>query len=129
MGLLKLEIKLQTNGKYPKLNHNKVLAKENEVQEGSDRSKRDDRRKERRLTALFHPYQQHRSTRPEDRQEHTIFLFLFHSSLSPLLHRFILHLLLRLTKFQFLCTPNEFNMTSSHQNSNIFCCSVHFSQE
>lgn len=70
-----------------------------------------------------------RSRRSENRQEQTIFLFLFHSSLSPLLHRFIFHLLLRLTKFQFLCTSNEFNMTSSHQNSNIFCCSVHFSQE
>lgn len=70
-----------------------------------------------------------RSRRSENRQEQTIFLFLFHSSFSLLLHRFILHHLLRLTKFQFLCTPNEFNMTSSHQNSNIFCCSVHFSQE
>lgn len=70
-----------------------------------------------------------RSRRSENRQEQTIFLFLFPSSLSPLLHRFIFHHLLRLTKFQFLCTSNEFNMTSSHQNSNIFCCSVHFSQE
>lgn len=49
--------------------------------------------------------------------------------LSFIVQRFILYPLLRLPKFQFLGSSNEFNMTSSHQNSCIFCCGMRFSQE
>lgn len=83
------------------------------MKEDSHWSKTGDRKKERRITGLLYLYWQHK---PKE-------------GLSSLVQRFIRHPLLRLTKFQFLGTFNEFNMTSSHQNSNIFCCGVCFSQE
>lgn len=134
MGLLKLKIKWQTKNKYCKVKTVIKQLVENKAKEDSDFSPQNAGRKGKRKgkgrgnSLVFSICADSVNLRrAENRQEQIIFLFPFHSSLSSQLERFILHPLLRLTEFQFLGTSNEFNMTSSYQNSNIFCCGVRFS--